>query len=96
MLYLNALVFNLQVVLLIMESTEKSGSSFYSLTIVSRIAHHFVVMEKVTELHMFTKCPKCHTFQVLCHLVHVTVMGKRGSNYWLLSSCNREKTKSFT
>ena len=47
----NAIAFNLQAILLIMEATEKSGSSYYSLSYWkgSQITHHIVAMDKVAE-----------------------------------------------
>ena len=32
--------------------------------------HHIVAMKKVAEQHIFTKCCKCNTFEVISDLVH--------------------------
>ena len=55
-----------------MKDTEKSKSSYYSLSYWNRhpVTHHIVAMEKVAEKHILTKCSKCNTFQVISDLVH--------------------------
>ena len=48
----NAIVFTLQVILLMMEVSEKSKSSYYSkvaIEIDTQVTHHVVAMEKVAE-----------------------------------------------
>ena len=45
-----------------MEGTEKSESSYYSLSYWDRLPSYSVVaMEKVTEQHIITKWSKCNT-----------------------------------
>ena len=63
---LNAIVFELQVILLTKEGTEKSESSHYSLSYSDRYPSYSpcVTMEKVAEKHLLTKCSTCNTFQV--------------------------------
>ena len=55
-----------------MEVTEKPKSSYYSLVIETdtQLTHHIVAMKKVAEQHIFTKCCKCNTFEVISDLVH--------------------------
>ena len=36
----------------------------------SQLTHHIVAMKKVAEQHIFTKCCKCNTFEVISDLVH--------------------------
>ena len=51
-----------------MEGTEKSETSYYSLSYTdSQVTHHVVAIEKVAEQHILTKCSKCNTFQVISH-----------------------------
>ena len=47
----NAIAFNLQAILFIMEATEKLESSYYSLSYWkgSQVTHHVVAMDKVAE-----------------------------------------------
>ena len=54
-----------------MEVTEKSESSYYSLSYGDRhqVTHHIVAMEKVAEQHILTKS---NTFQVINDLVMTT------------------------
>ena len=60
----NAIVFKLQLILLIMEGNEKSESSFHlAIGIYSQVTHHILAMKKVVKLHVLTKCSKCNTFQ---------------------------------
>ena len=69
----NVIVFELQVILVIMKGTEKSESSYYSLIAIgidTQVTHHVVAMEKVVEEHILTKCSKYNTFQVIGDLVH--------------------------
>ena len=61
---LNATVFKL-VILLIMEGSEKSESSCYSLIYWDRLpSYHFVAMKKVGKHQILTKHTKCKTFKV--------------------------------
>ena len=47
---LNAIVFKLQVILLMMEVSEKSKSRYYlAIEINTQVTHHVVSMEKVAE-----------------------------------------------
>ena len=66
---LNARVFKLQVIFLIMEGTEKSESTspitHLAIGTDPQVTHHVVPMEKVAEEHISTKCSKCNTFQVI-------------------------------
>ena len=36
----------------------------------TQLTHHIVAMKKVAEQHIFTKCCKCNTFEVISDLVH--------------------------
>ena len=54
---LTTIVFKLQVILLIMEGTEKSETSYYSLSYRDR-------------LPIYSPCSKCNTFKVISDLVH--------------------------
>ena len=69
---LTVIVFKLQVILLIMEGTEKSESSHYSLSYWNRlqVTHFVVVMENKIEQHILTTCSKRNTFQVISDLLH--------------------------
>ena len=55
-----------------MGGTEKSESSYYSLSYWDRhsSSHNVVAMKKVVEQHILTKCSNCNTFQVIRVLVH--------------------------
>ena len=37
---------------------------------IDQLTHHIVAMKKVAEQHIFTKCCKCNTFEVISDLVH--------------------------
>ena len=73
---LNTIVFKLQVILLIMEGTEKQKVAIIHLAIGtgSQLTHYVVAMEKVAEKHILTKCSKCNTFEVISHLVNDFMM----------------------
>ena len=36
----------------------------------SQVTHHVVVMKKLAEQHILTKCSKCNIFHVIRDLVH--------------------------
>ena len=36
----------------------------------TQVTRHVVVMKKVAEYHILTKCSKCNTFQVISDIVH--------------------------
>ena len=68
----NAIVYKLQVILLITEGTEKSESSYYSLSYWGRLPIYSPCCSyrKVSEQHILTKCSKCNTFLIISVLVH--------------------------
>ena len=68
---LNAIVFKLQVILLMMEVSKKLKSSYYSLSYSDRHPSYSpcCCYGKVGERHILTKCSKCNTFQVINDLV---------------------------
>ena len=45
----NAIIFKLQVILLMMEVSEKSKSTHLAIEIDTQVTHHVVAMEKVSE-----------------------------------------------
>ena len=55
-----------------MEGTEKSETSYYSLSkeIDSQFTHHVVALEKVAEYHIFTNALNAILFQVISDLVN--------------------------
>ena len=57
-------------IFLIIVSTEKSKSSYYSFSYWDKVTHHVVVMEKVAEQPMQQNALKCNTFQVISDLLH--------------------------
>ena len=69
---LNAIVFKLQVILLMMEVSEKSKSSYYSLSYWDRHPSYSPCCSygKTTWIPYLTKWSKCNTFQVIIDLVH--------------------------
>ena len=55
-----------------MEGTEKSESSYYSLSYWDRLPGYSPCFYygKVAEQYILTKCSKCNTFQVISDLLH--------------------------
>ena len=67
---LYAIVFELPVILFIMEGSQKVAITHLAIGIDTQVTHHVVVMEKVAEYHILTKSSKFNTSQVVSDLVH--------------------------
>ena len=54
-----------------MSVTERgNGITHLAIETDTQLTHHIVAMKKVAEQHIFTKCCKCNTFEVISDLVH--------------------------
>ena len=57
----------------------------------TQVTHHVVAMEKVAEQHIFRKCSKCNTFQVMNDLLL-----SKSLKVTITQLCNEPQVWNFT